>query len=358
MSGVRHWVRETALTVAAVIGVLCVLMAGAALVFGIKPLVFESGSMGPRIDTGALGVAISTPAHDLHVGDVVSVRDAAGDRVTHRIVGMTRGGNGQAVLTLRGDANTASDAEAYRVVEADRLLFSVNNLGYVVAALQSPAAIFLGGLLVGVLLMVAFRRSDSGGRTARTSGSPAAGPSRRRSRHRGTTRGPARRRGVGSVAAVALLGAVVSLGAPAVHGTKAAYTDTSAATATITATTIGTVKGHCRYNPGLGSGTFVLTWSFVNGGEDYTGANASFAYSKRTGLGLITLTGTNAPTTSKPENGVYTTKIGTGLLSGLLGGDFDFAVTVSDSGWSSPPVKFTASNSLLGGSGDCDANFG
>ena len=49
--------REVLLTSGAVIGALCILLPLGALVFGVTPLVFRSGSMSPAIETGALGLA-------------------------------------------------------------------------------------------------------------------------------------------------------------------------------------------------------------------------------------------------------------------------------------------------------------
>lgn len=357
-STVRHWTRETALTVGAIVGCVCVLAAAAALIFGVKPLVFESGSMGPHIDTGALGVAVSTPASKLHVGDVVSVRNDAGDRITHRIVGKTAAGEGRAALTLRGDANASPDAQTYQVTKADRLLFSVNGLGYVVAALQSPAAIFAGGLLVGILLMVAFRRRDRSdvahdddvAHDVVDDGDPPGGGAKHRS---------ARKLGAGAVVVAALLGVLVPFGASEVRGTKASYTDSAAAASVLAAKTIGTASGTCRYDSGLLGGSFVITWKFPPG-ESYSMANVEFERSKTTGLGgiLEPIDGGAITTDGPDDSGTYTTIVATSLLGGLLGGDFNFGITVKDSGWRSKTVTANAHVALLGLGGSCKTPFG
>lgn len=162
----RRVLRETLLTVGAISGLLCVGIALAAAIFGITPLVFRSGSMSPAIDTGALAFAKGTPATELEVGDVVSVTNASGDRVTHRIESIEVVTGNSATLVLKGDANTDADSEPYVVSEADRILFSVNRLGYVATWLSGPVAVFAGGVLVGVLLMVAWR-PDGPRRTSR-----------------------------------------------------------------------------------------------------------------------------------------------------------------------------------------------
>lgn len=355
-SNVLRWTRETALTVGAVVGVTCVLIAIAALVFGVKPLVFESGSMGPQIDTGALGVAVSTPADELGVGDVVSVTNDAGDRITHRIVGMNSNGEGDAELTLRGDANASPDAQTYRVSRADRLLFSVNGLGYVVDALQSPAAIFAGGLLVGVLLMVAFGR---GGRQRETDRAHAGGPpnectsSSSEPKHKSASR-----RGTGVVAVGALLGLLIPLGVADAHGTKAAYTDPAAASAQISATTIGAATGSCAFNPILLGGNFVITWKFPANHGYSVPANVEFERSKTSGLGgILEPIDAGSITTKRLDTGEYETTVSSSLLGGILGGQFNFGITVIDSGWRSKTVRAEAYVGPAGLSGRCDSAF-
>lgn len=157
----RRLLREIALTVGAVSGLVCVLFALAAVFFGITPLVFRSGSMAPAIDTGALALSKSTPAADIKVGDVVKVTNASGAGITHRVVEIGAVGTDSVQLFLQGDANPEPDAESYVVSEADRVFFSVGKLGYAVTWLSGPVAVFIGGIAVGVLLMTAFgfRRS-------------------------------------------------------------------------------------------------------------------------------------------------------------------------------------------------------
>lgn len=152
----RSRAREIALNVGAVAGLVCVLVAVASFLFGIKPLVFRSGSMSPDIPTGALALSKVTPAADLEVGDVVSVPNEQGTRITHRIHEIVSSDGTTSVLILKGDANKDADISPYTVTEADRVFFSVPGLGYAVSWLSSPAAIFLGGALVGGVLVLAF----------------------------------------------------------------------------------------------------------------------------------------------------------------------------------------------------------
>jgi signal peptidase I len=150
-----RFVRETLLTVGAVLGVICLGWAIVMGVFGITPLVFTSGSMSPAIATGDLAFVRTVPADDLRRGDVVSVAGDSGVRVTHRIVAVERTGD-RFVLVLKGDANQSPDAGTYEVTAADRVIGHLPNGGYVLSAVAGPAGALVGGLVIAGVLFVAF----------------------------------------------------------------------------------------------------------------------------------------------------------------------------------------------------------
>lgn len=157
-----HLVGNVVLTITAILGSICIVATVAAVVLDVRPLVFRSGSMSPAIDTGALAVARTVDVDDLKVGDVVSVLDAQGVRITHRVRNVTVR-DGTATLVLKGDANAAVDAEPYVVTTADRVLFDIPRAGYVVSWMSGPVGVFLGGLLVGGILLSTVRASRRGG---------------------------------------------------------------------------------------------------------------------------------------------------------------------------------------------------
>ncbi|MBC7630674.1 signal peptidase I [Aeromicrobium sp.] len=198
-------IREVGLTVGAILGVLCLVSGGAAVAFDIKPIVFESGSMSPAIDTGALAISRTVPASDLQVGDVVTVRTGKGVRVTHRIQDISLA-NGKATLVLKGDANGVADQQAYVVASAPRVLFDMPRAGYVVSFVSGPIGIFAGGLLVGVVLLTIFRPGKPR--------SPSTGEGRRKAL---------------SVASVIIIGTCVT-GVFSGAQTQAYYTDSATAT--------------------------------------------------------------------------------------------------------------------------------
>lgn len=150
----RAWQRW-ALNIGATLGTLCLLMALCMFAFGLKPLIFASGSMGPEIPTGSLGLAVPVAMSEIVPGEIVSVLNSEGTRVTHRVVE-----NGPSGLILKGDANPVEDLQPYVVETADQLLLSVPLLGYVISWFSQPWAFFVGGLLCAYLLYLAFGKRD------------------------------------------------------------------------------------------------------------------------------------------------------------------------------------------------------
>lgn len=151
----NKWWQRWILNTGAILGTFCLLMAMLTLLFGLKPLVFASGSMAPGIPTGAFGLAVPTPVSEIVPGQVVSVLTADETRITHRVVENTSQG-----LILKGDANEVADLQPYSVATADRLFFSIPILGYVISWFSHPWAFFAGGLLCAYVIYLAFVRSD------------------------------------------------------------------------------------------------------------------------------------------------------------------------------------------------------
>ncbi len=156
------------LDIGAVLGLICILSAVCAGLFGLRPLIFRSGSMEPSISTGALALSQAVPAGDVKVGDVVSVLNGQNVRVTHRVFAVAPASDG-VELTLKGDANQSADAETYTVTSVDRVLLDVPKVGYLVVLLTGPVGILAGGALVITIWSIAFggRRDPRRGGGAR-----------------------------------------------------------------------------------------------------------------------------------------------------------------------------------------------
>ncbi len=233
--------REVLLTSGALLGVVCVVLTLAGVGWGVKPLIFRSGSMEPAISTGDMSLSRATDASDLQRGDIVSVITSRGSRVTHRIVDIA-GTGVKRQLTLKGDANSSVDEETYTVSSVQRVGLTVPKAGYVVNAASSPVGLFILGLYVAGLISVIVKRPS--GRSgpgdehrSASGGDPEFRPERE---HPGVERGTTRmsagflgRRALGS-AGVLLSATLLS---PFVF-TTAAFTDD----APITSTTLGANK--------------------------------------------------------------------------------------------------------------------
>ncbi|KRC48993.1 MULTISPECIES: signal peptidase I [unclassified Nocardioides] len=214
MTRLARWAREAVLWTGSVLGALCLASFVAGWLFHVTPLVFVSGSMSPDYEAGALGIAHQVPASDIAVGDVVSVVNAGGDRVTHRVVGAAPSGD-LVGLTLRGDTNDTPDAETYYVGAADRVVLGLPYAGYALAAATTPVGLLAAGLLVLAALALGFSRRDGDGPSRTGKGTRVLAPA--------------------GLASVLALGGVLGLGGGAPWAfTSAVWTDSATATATIT----------------------------------------------------------------------------------------------------------------------------
>jgi signal peptidase I len=235
------------LTVGAVLGAVMVLGIVVGLVAGVRPVFLRSGSMSPTMPTGSLVLVRQFDAADLAVGDVVSVRSEGGARVTHRITHIRHDGPA-VLLTLKGDANAAADAEPYQVDQAYRAVAHAPWLGYLAGAVRSPLGIFLLGVLVTGLGMLIIRGGATGPR-------PGSGGRRRAARR------PVK-------VAVGALFLIVGPG-QAAGAWAAPWTNPVAISGTTL--TAGTIPAPATFTcGGLGLLSVTFNWAAVAGATDYT----------------------------------------------------------------------------------------
>lgn len=110
-------------------------------VFGIKPAMVLSGSMEPAIQVGDLIFIHETDTSQLKEGDVICYL-TSGKAITHRIVGVTSGEDGQIRYVTRGDANNTEDRLA---VSADQI-----------------EGIWKGGRIAGLGNLILYMQSSTG----------------------------------------------------------------------------------------------------------------------------------------------------------------------------------------------------
>ncbi len=145
--------RSGVLSLAALIGALCIVAFVLALVFGLRPVVVVSGSMEPELPVGSVVFMRAVPAAEVATGDIVTVeRPRNLGLVTHRVVSSTERGDGVFDLVLRGDANESDDPQPYAVSTVGQYVFHAILLGYVTMALQSSSGLLLAaGIAVGLI---------------------------------------------------------------------------------------------------------------------------------------------------------------------------------------------------------------
>ena len=150
-------VGDAFLTVAAVAGVLGLVLFLGIQTGNLQSLVVVSGSMIPTYEVGDGIVSRRVPARSLEVGDVVSVFTRDGVLVTHRIVQVEDGPGEARTLTLRGDNNPVDDPDPYVVEDALVPMVRIPGARDAVEVLRRPAVgipiVVAACALVGFALM-------------------------------------------------------------------------------------------------------------------------------------------------------------------------------------------------------------
>ncbi|MBF4570148.1 signal peptidase I [Plantibacter sp. VKM Ac-2880] len=209
-------VGSTLLNLAALGGVVCIVLVILATCFNITLIMFKTGSMSPTIPTGSLALVREIPASEIRVGDVVTVDRPGQLPVTHRVTSVTDGGTGapgtQHLITMQGDANLSEDPEPYRVDTVRIVLASVPGLAAVVIWFSNPWV--LGGLTLACSVLVGWAFWPRSGRN-----DPPGGTSGRRSTAakapEAPNRRPARHAALRSTPVAVVLGTGLALGAAA-----------------------------------------------------------------------------------------------------------------------------------------------
>lgn len=166
---VGRGVREVLLTLAALGGVICIVLVIMAFAGGFSLIMFKTGSMTPTIPAGSVALVQKIPASEIAVGDVVTVDRTDALPITHRVTSVQPGeGEGTRIITMKGDANDVEDPAPYTVADVRIVRGSVPDLANVIVWFGSPWV--LGGVTLGASLLVVWAfwpRKES---------APAAGP--------------------------------------------------------------------------------------------------------------------------------------------------------------------------------------
>ena len=201
------WLGNALLNLAALGGLICLVLVVLAFTANITLIMFKTGSMSPTIPAGSVALVRQVDASTVSVGDVVTVDRVAALPITHRVTSVSPapaeaglGPEGREI-TIRGDANDSDDPVPYTVSTVRTVLGSVPGLAYFVVGLSNPFV--LGGFALGASLLVTWAfwpRGPGHGATGGPSGAGQPG---------GATFVPA---GRGARLLAALLAAVLGLG--------------------------------------------------------------------------------------------------------------------------------------------------
>jgi len=149
----RGMLGEILLWVAAVAGLVCIVLVVLAFTAHITLIMFRTGSMAPTIPTGSVAIVQQIPASQVQVGDVVTVDRPDELPVTHRVRAVADGSApAERLLTLRGDANAQDDVKPYPVSTVRIVRFAIPGLAPVIVAFGNPFV--LGGITIGVAALV------------------------------------------------------------------------------------------------------------------------------------------------------------------------------------------------------------
>lgn len=137
-----------------ILGLLSLIAAIIAHIWGLSIILFSTGSMSPTIPAGSAALVQRIPASEVKVGDVVTVERKDALPITHRVTSVRPSDTvaGGYVITMKGDANLSEDAAPYQVTEVRRVLYSIPGVAQTIARLRSPYVI--GGLTIVAALLV------------------------------------------------------------------------------------------------------------------------------------------------------------------------------------------------------------
>ncbi|CAD5994929.1 signal peptidase I [Agreia sp. COWG] len=131
---------------------------------GAMPLTVLTSSMKPGLPPGTLLVVRPVAPQDIRVGDVITyqIRSGVPGVISHRVTGISLGADGSRTFVLKGDNNSAADAEPVIAAQIQgRLWYSLPLLGYANTAATGDAREWIvrgaGVLLLGYAVTVVVR---------------------------------------------------------------------------------------------------------------------------------------------------------------------------------------------------------
>lgn len=138
-----------------VIGFIVIVIFLIPRLFGIKPYIVLSGSMEPKIKTGAVAyIDTKVDVKEIKEGDIIAFNIGA-KQVTHRVVEI----NNDRTFTTKGDANKVIDMNRVKFSSyIGKTIFSIPYLGYVLAAIQTKLgySILIAVIGINIITIILF----------------------------------------------------------------------------------------------------------------------------------------------------------------------------------------------------------
>jgi signal peptidase len=155
---VRQRVVDVVLWTLGGVGVLSLVAAVAAHVWGFSIILFSTGSMSPTIPAGSAALVRLLPASEFEVGDVATIERPGQLPITHRITSIAPldGTSATRVVTMRGDANEKDDSQPYVITDARLVLASAPGVATYFSNLRDPRLMLVLALLAAGLVTWAF----------------------------------------------------------------------------------------------------------------------------------------------------------------------------------------------------------
>lgn len=154
----RQRVVDVLLWTLGVLGLLSLIGAIAAHVWGFSIILFSTGSMSPTIPAGSAALVRLVPAGDLAVGDITTIERPGQLPITHRITSIEQlsGSPSVRVVTMRGDANAVDDPEPYVITDARVVMAAAPGVAQFFSGLRDPRLMAALTVLAGILVTWAF----------------------------------------------------------------------------------------------------------------------------------------------------------------------------------------------------------
>ena len=171
---------NVALTLAAIGGVVCIVLVILSAAFDITLVMFKTGSMTPTIPAGSVAVVREIPAAEVKVGDITTISREGALPVTHRVTSVSAGEGSLRSITMKGDANEADDPVPYVVSTVRLVLFSVPALAQVIVWFSNPYVLGAITLAAAGLVTWAFWAKDGANKSTVDVAARDAAPARAR----------------------------------------------------------------------------------------------------------------------------------------------------------------------------------